>query len=134
MLLTFAFAHCETICPTVVQTARAALDITAGVAPALWIVTLDPWRDTPGALPGLAARWQLDGDKMRVLSADVDTVLGVLDAYHVPHQRNLQTGDITHPALVYIMDATGRIAYAFNNPSRAWLVEAVRRLARHDPS
>ena len=134
IILTFAFGHCQTICATVVQTARGALEAMAGVAPALWIVTLDPWRDTPGALPSLAAQWQLNGDKMRVLSADVDNVLGVLDAYEVPRQRNLRTGDLTHPALVYLIDANGRIAYAFNNPSRAWLVEAVSRMARPQPS
>jgi cytochrome oxidase Cu insertion factor (SCO1/SenC/PrrC family) len=132
IMLTFAFAHCQTICSTVVQTARAALEATPGAA--LWIVTLDPWRDTPGALPGLASRWRLDGDKVRLLSGEVDTVLATLDAYNIPHQRDTRTGDITHPALVYIIDTTGRIAYAFTNPSRAWLVEAMSRLARSDLS
>lgn len=134
IILTFAFAHCPTICPTIVQTAREVTDATAGVVPELWIVTLDPWRDTPGALPSIASKWRLESDKMRVLSADVDTVLTVLDAYNVPHQRNPLTGDISHPALAYVIDATGRIAYAFSNPSRSWLTEAVSRLARPDPS
>jgi cytochrome oxidase Cu insertion factor (SCO1/SenC/PrrC family) len=133
-ILTFAFAHCSTICTTTVQTARAALDETAGIAPGLWVITLDPWRDTAGALPGLASKWRLDSDKMRVLSGDVDAVLAALDAYNVPHQRNARSGDITHPPLVYIIDADGRIAYAFNNPSRSWLVEAVSRVATPKPS
>jgi protein SCO1/2 len=132
IILTFAFAHCQTICSTVVQTARAALEAMPDTA--LWIVTLDPWRDTPGALPSLASRWRLGRDKMRVLSGEVGTVLATLDAYNVPHQRDTRTGDITHPALVYLIDTTGRIAYALNNPSRAWLVEAVSRLARSDLS
>jgi cytochrome oxidase Cu insertion factor (SCO1/SenC/PrrC family) len=134
IVLTFAFAHCQTTCPTVVQTARAAIESVSDVRPRLWVVTLDPWRDTPGALPGLAAQWHLTQAHTRVLSAEVDTVLGVLQAYHVPHQRDLRTGDITHPALVYIIDGHGRLAYAFNNPSRAWLAEAVRRAARAERS
>jgi protein SCO1/2 len=128
-LLTFAFAHCPTICSTIVQTTRGALDAMPDSAPALWIITLDPWRDTPGALPQVASKWRLGGDNMRVLSGDVDSVLATLDAYKVPHQRNLKTGDITHPSLVYVIDADGRIAYAFNSPSRSWLVEAVSRMA-----
>jgi len=131
MMLTFAFGHCPTLCSTTVQTARAAAtDAAVGVTPGLWVVTLDPWRDTPGSLPGLAAKWRLDANNMRVLSAEVENVLAVLDAYNVPHQRDLRTGDIAHSALVYIIDPNGRIAYAFNNPSRDWLVEAVRRTAQ----
>jgi cytochrome oxidase Cu insertion factor (SCO1/SenC/PrrC family) len=130
LMLTFAFAHCQTICPTMVQTARSALHSLSDVAPGLWVVTLDPWRDTPGALPGLAAQWQLTQANMRLLSADVTAVLAVLSAYEVPHQRDLRTGDITHAGLVYIIDGNGRLAYALNNPSRAWLTEAVRRAAR----
>jgi cytochrome oxidase Cu insertion factor (SCO1/SenC/PrrC family) len=134
IVLAFAFGHCQTICLPTVQNARTALESISGVSSGLWVVTLDPWRDTPGALPGLASRWRLTQANTRVLSADVDTVLDVLRAYHVPHQRDLRTGDITHPALVYIIDGHGRIAYAFNNPSRTWLAEAVRRAARADLS
>jgi cytochrome oxidase Cu insertion factor (SCO1/SenC/PrrC family) len=134
IMLTFAFGHCQTICPAVVQTAREAVEATTDVLPGLWIVTLDPWRDTPGALAGLAARWRLNGGNVRLLSAEVDDVLAVLDAYEVPRQRNLKTGAITHPALVYIIDANGRIAYAFTNPSRSWLVEAVSRTAAPEAS
>jgi cytochrome oxidase Cu insertion factor (SCO1/SenC/PrrC family) len=133
-ILTFAFGHCSTICPTIVHTARAALEGSADVSPGLWVITLDPWRDTPGALPALAAKWQLTGEKMHLLSADIDTVLAVLNAYNMPQQRDLRTGDITHPALVYVIDANGRIAYAFNNPTTAWLIDALRRAARPDLS
>lgn len=133
-ILTFAFGHCSTICSTTVHAARAALDETANLTLGLWIITLDPWRDTIGALPNLASKWRLDREQTRVLSGDVDAVLAALDAYKVPHQRNIKTGDITHPPLVYIIDAEGRIAYAFNNPSRLWLVEAVNRMLTSNPS
>lgn len=132
LVLTFAFGHCTTLCPTMVHTTRAALAAFPDVP--LWVVTLDPWRDTPGALPGIAAHWQLTGEHTRVLSADVTTVLAVLEAYKVPYQRDAQNGDISHPALVYIIDAAGRIAYGLTNPSQRWLQEAVQRLAREDVS
>ena len=59
ILLTFAFAHCQTICPAVVQQALTAARNFPPDSLYLLIVTLDPWRDTPSALPGLATRWEL---------------------------------------------------------------------------
>lgn len=47
----------------------------------------------------------------------------------MPFERDLQTGDINHPALVYVLAEDGTIAYTFNNPSSEWLAEAARRIA-----
>lgn len=134
IVLTFAFGHCTTLCPTVVHTARAALAALPDLTPHLWVITLDPWRDTPSALPGLVTHWQLAGERSRVLSADVAAVLAVLDAYHVPHQRDAQSGDIRHPALVYLIDAAGCLVYGLTNPSQEWLRDAIQRLAHTDVS
>jgi cytochrome oxidase Cu insertion factor (SCO1/SenC/PrrC family) len=46
----------------------------------------------------------------------------------VPFTRDERTGDIAHPGLVFLVDADGRLAYTFSNPSPAWLREALRRL------
>jgi hypothetical protein len=47
-----------------------------------------------------------------VLSGDVPAVNGVLDAWNVARQRDPQTGEVTHPPLVYILDPAGTVAYA----------------------
>src|SRR6266545_7329722 len=49
VVLTFVFAHCQTMCPFVVATLKRAAPEGAEVL----LVTLDPWRDTPSSLPGL---------------------------------------------------------------------------------
>ena len=120
VFVTFTFGHCETICPLLVRNAlearrRLASEDDAGgtdaVAPAVVVITLDPWRDTPSRLPFLAEKWELEeGD--RILSGSVEEVEAALDAWDVPRRRDPRTGDIAHPALVYLLDAEGRIAFA----------------------
>lgn len=111
-LLTFAFANCHDICPVVVAQARAVRDAVwpRGDA-ALVIVTLDPWRDTPDRLPALASRWGLEGARDHVLGGTVADVEAVLDAWHVARTRDGATGQVSHPPLTYLLDATGRIAF-----------------------
>ena len=53
-------------------------------------------------------------------------------AYGVPFERSETSGDIVHPGLVYLIYARGQLAYAFNNPSPAWVREGLRRLGGTD--
>lgn len=134
VLLTFAYAHCQTVCPQLVGTVRTAV---AGLAkdpdatrPRVVVVTLDPWRDTPGSLPSLAAAWDPGGDAdARFLSGDVEEVQRVLAAWNVPISRDESTGEISHPGLLVVLDAEGRIAYRFVSPVTRWVIDAVRRAA-----
>ncbi len=121
-LVTFAFAHCQTVCPAIVSQAlatqrRARERGEPERVPRLVIVTLDPWRDTPARLASLAADWRL-GDDAAVLSGDVAEVNAALDRWNVPRARDAANGQLDHPALVYLLDAEGRIAYAANGDAR----------------
>lgn len=112
MLVTFAFGHCETICPIVVHDAlAAAARMPAERAPLVAIVTLDPWRDLPARLPAIARAWHVSGDA-RVLGGSVEEVLATIAAWGVAIERDAQTGDVTHPAVVYVIDRAGTIRYA----------------------
>lgn len=130
VLLTFAYAHCETACPLLVHdvlSAQAELRQTdPGREPVALVVTLDPWRDTPSRLPSIAGAWGL-GEDAHVLSGEVAEVEATLDAWGVARRRDTRTGEVTHPALVYVLDGEGRIAFAVNGGA-ATLVELVRRL------
>ncbi len=130
VLLAFAFSHCQTVCPAVVQQTLAAKNHFPPYKLQLVIVTLDPWRDIPSALPSMAARWNL-GEGEHILSGSVDEVLAVLQAYRMPIQRDLKTGDITHPSPSYLIDSSGMIVYQFNNPSVTWLVQALDRVIKN---
>jgi protein SCO1/2 len=126
--LTFVFGHCQTLCPLVVETLKQASAGDDGAV--VLLVTLDPWRDTPRTLPAIASRWQLPSAFHVLSSQQVAEVVRVSERYGVPLTRDERTGDIVHPALVFVIDAEGRLAYALNNPSSAWVREALRRLGR----
>lgn len=124
-VVAFTFAHCQTVCPALVQQVREASAEFPVEVPILY-VTLDPWRDTPSSLPTIAKRWGLVGSE-RVLSGPVDEVTRVLDAFNVPRARDEDTGDVSHPALAYVIDGEGAVAFALEGPTLSWLPEAVRR-------
>ncbi|MCY4398477.1 MAG: SCO family protein [Gemmatimonadetes bacterium] len=136
-LLTFGFGHCATVCPMTVMNARQVQDRfrAEGREMALVVITLDPWRDTPARLGALARQFHLgagaEGDAERIdsylLSGPVEEVNAALDALQVFRERVADTGDIVHPALVYLLDATGTIVYAASG--HADLIEELARRA-----
>ena len=132
-ILTFAFAHCQTVCPALVASSLAALKELPEDKVELLIITLDPWRDTPAALPTLATQWKLPRNA-RVLSGDVDTVNKVISEYKIPTERNEKNGDVTHPAIIYIVSPENTITYTFNNPPVKWISSAIYESLSTDPA
>jgi protein SCO1/2 len=126
VIVTFAFAHCETVCPLIVGDVLAARRRIDGTPPPVLVVTLDPWRDTPSRLASIATSWGLDPGA-HLLSGSLDAVERTLNAWRVPRARNSRTGAISHPSMVYIVDADGRIAYVVNGGAEA-ISAAVRAL------
>ncbi|MEK6689267.1 MAG: SCO family protein [Gemmatimonadota bacterium] len=115
VIVTFAFAHCTAVCPTIVHDQLQVLEQSPpGWRPALLIVTLDPWRDTPERLASMAAAWGLDAEDTHVLSGPVDEVEAVLSRWRIPRTRNTVTGDVAHPTIVYLVRPGGRLAYALD--------------------
>jgi cytochrome oxidase Cu insertion factor (SCO1/SenC/PrrC family) len=124
VVVAFAFAHCEEMCPLIVKHVKQAAP-DANVL----LVTLDPWRDTPSVLSGIARQWDVPRKFHVLSSARVPEVLRVIEAYHVPYERDEKTGDISHAGLVFVVDVQGRLAYTFNNPAPAWIREGLDRAA-----
>ena len=126
VLVGFAFAHCRTVCPLIVSDLLTAQQRLGADSPAVLIVTLDPWRDTPGRLPSMAREWHVSGDA-HVLSGPPELVQRTLNAWRVPRVRNEKTGDISHPSMIYVVGADSRIAYVVSGGTEA-VVAAVRAL------
>lgn len=126
-LVVFAFAHCSSVCPGLVHVANSALESITHPNMRAIFITLDPERDTPSSLPGLAQRWKLKPNSV-VLSGSVADVHRVLDEFKVPHIKDEKTGEVTHPAIVTMIDQNGKLAYYFNNPSKQWIVDAANML------
>lgn len=128
VFVTFAFAHCETVCPLIVHDVLRAQARLAELDPVVLVVTLDPWRDTPARLPAIASQWGL-GAHAFVLSGPVAEVERTLDAWSVGRERNLQTGEVTHATQLYVIDREGRIAFAVaGGAGAATIAELARRL------
>jgi protein SCO1 len=129
VLVTFAFAHCETICPVLVrevlEAQRLATELGAD-RPVVVILTVDPWRDPPSRLPSLARRWSL-GHDAHVLSGPVDTVLAELETWDIAIERDERTGEVVHPALVYVLDQEGQVAFVATGDGR-YVAELLARL------
>ena len=126
VLVAFAYAHCQTVCPLIVSDVMAARGRLGDNPPAVLVVTLDPWRDTPGRLATIAEQWGLDGDA-HVLSGEPDDVERTLNAWRVPRVRNERTGEISHPSVIYVIGADGRIAYVVTGNAET-IAAAVRGL------
>jgi cytochrome oxidase Cu insertion factor (SCO1/SenC/PrrC family) len=126
LLVTFAYGKCETVCPLVVHSALAARDAAEGTRPAVVVVTLDPWRDTPTRLPHIAKMWKL-GEDDHVVSGDVEEVEAAIDRWGYARSRDLTTGEIAHPSLVYVVGEDGRLVYVVAGYTEI-IGEALRRL------
>ena len=126
IIVTFAYGHCETICPLVVSDVLAAQRQLADRSAAVIIVTLDPWRDTPSRLGAISSNWNM-GPDAHLLSGPPETVDRTLNAWRVPRVRNEKTGDLSHPSLVYVIGPNGRIAYVVQGNADA-IAAAVRAL------
>ena len=127
VLVTFGFGHCETVCPLVIHNARAVQDELGTTArPVVLVVTLDPWRDTPTRLVHLKEQWGLEEDAF-VLGGTVTEVNQTLDAWNVARERDLVSGDLVHAALTFIIDPSGKLAYATSG-DRSTILDLLDRL------
>jgi cytochrome oxidase Cu insertion factor (SCO1/SenC/PrrC family) len=123
-LVAFAYGHCETVCPLIVEEVLRARRSAGEPPPVVLIVTLDPWRDRPSRLPSIAARWKMPTGTF-VLSGTIDQVERVLDDWRVVRQRDPLTGEITHATPVFVVDAAGRLV-ARAEPFTASIGSALR--------
>lgn len=112
-IVTVAFAHCEAICPTTVRHVMSARAAAGRDSLPLFIVTVDPWRDTAERLPTMAKAWSL-GATDHVLSGDTTAVVATLDLLGVGRQRNAVTGEVAHAVAVFLLDGRGRITRRFD--------------------
>jgi len=120
VLVTFAYGHCVAVCPTIVHDLEAARARTERSDLPIFVVTLDPWRDTPERLSSIAAAWGFatDAGEDRVLSGPIADVEQVLDRIGIGRRRDPDTGELDHSATVLLVDGDGRIAWRLDGDRR----------------
>lgn len=127
LYITFAFAHCKAICPLLAEHLKKVHEAIGSEKSTVYIISLDPWRDTVGALAEMHKSWNLP-PSMHVLSGTPEEVNKVLDSFKVPRARDEKTGDVAHPALVNIVSPEGELSYVFNGASPSLLIRAGKSL------
>jgi cytochrome oxidase Cu insertion factor (SCO1/SenC/PrrC family) len=125
VIVAFAFAHCQTACPVLVREVLAA-QRSLDDPPAVIVVTLDPWRDTPSRLAAIEERWGME-EGQRVVSGTVSQVEATLDAWGIERSRNARNGDLVHVPRVFLVDRQGKVAFEADAQARL-LVDLARRL------
>jgi protein SCO1/2 len=126
-LLTFAYGHCSTVCPSIVSDLKIVRRDLGRDDVRIVILTLDPWRDVPERLPMLADHWKLTANDL-VLSGTVSAVEAVLDTLGIGRKRNETTGDIDHASTVMLIDRNGKIRARVDGGGRESFASALRRL------
>lgn len=108
-LLYFGFANCPDICPTSLQTLRAAMDLRRANAPEIRtvLVTLDPGRDTADILARYVSSDAFPKGLMG-LTGTTSQIDAAADAFKVLHQKRAEPGSaveyvIDHSSLFYLM-------------------------------
>jgi protein SCO1 len=117
VLLTFGFTHCTDTCPA---TLAKLEHLTQGLGQQsnqveIAFVTIDPQRDTPAAMHRFLARIaQPGGGRLVGLTGTPSQISAVERAYHVwsqkiPGRHSRGDYDEAHTAVIYVIDAGGRI-------------------------
>lgn len=115
-LVFFGFTHCPDVCPTTlfeISEIMRKLGSEADHTAALFI-TVDPERDTPGAMKDYLSSFD---PHIHGLTGDPAAVAAVAKAYRVYYKKvPLEGNDYTmdHTAIVYLMDKDGRFVSPFN--------------------
>lgn len=121
--LTFAFAHCKTICPMILDSIKKVAKKNQVPDAVFLVITLDPWRDTPATLKSFASEHDFPSNT-HLLSGPVNEVNRVLDMLEIPRTRDENTGDIAHPGLMHVIGPDGKIIYTLNNASPKVIAQA----------
>jgi protein SCO1/2 len=135
VMLTAVYASCPHTCPLVLtQSKRAIAELTPAEREQLRViaVTLDPARDSPEVLAGIARMQEMPAPLYNLVTGETDEVERVLDEMGVARQRDPETGIIDHASLFILVDRDGKVAYRLGLGERQerWLVSALRVLLR----
>lgn len=116
LLLTFGYTHCGDSCPAIVARLERVTERLGARSRDVEVVlvTVDPARDTPGALHAFLDRFAAArGAKLVGLTGTPAQIAAVEDGYHVwakalpPHGKAY---DVAHSTFVYVIGPNQRIA------------------------
>jgi protein SCO1/2 len=123
-LLFFGFTNCPDICPTTLATLaearRQLADLAPGALPDVVLVTVDPARDTPGALARYVAHFDPSFAGVTGSQESIDALareLGVAVLIGAPAVDGAYTVD--HSAAIFVIDPAAAFTAVFGAPHAA---------------
>jgi len=129
------YTSCQYMCPLIVDSGKA---VEHGLTQAeraklgIMLISMDPKRDRPAALMGIATKRKLDPLRWSLASPranDVRAVAGVLGVRY----RQLANGDFNHTSALVLLDRDGRIVARTEQvgsvPDPAFIAEVRRSVA-----
>ena len=120
-LIFFGYTHCPDACPTALNEMSLALDRLGMKRDEVGVVfiTVDPERDTPGALKSYVQSFDAP---IVALTGSSEAVAQAAKAYRVfyaKHPRPDGDYDMDHSAVIYVMNPEGRFTATFTPDSSA---------------
>lgn len=124
-ILFFGFTHCPDICPTtLVQLDRLLERLDAGAqAPRVWLVSVDPLRDTPAVLADYIGHYNRG---FAALTGTEAAIAGLAAALGVAYSKVVDGDGYTmaHSGALFLVDPAGRYAGLFTTPHDWQLIAA----------
>ena len=109
-LVSMFYGNCHLMCPLIIESAKAVqkqLPADQRTRLDVDMLTLDPVRDTPAALAGIAQRHRAPDDWrfLQPAEGDVRALANLLDVRY----RFRDDGSINHTSVLVLLDAEGRV-------------------------
>jgi protein SCO1 len=134
-VVSFIFTTCNGSCPATthrlgqLQTVLKERGLTEEKRVRLLSISLDPARDTPGALRKYMELYDADPASWTFLTGDRERVSKTIAAWGM-WVKPAANGQFDHPARVFLVDKKGRIREIYNLSffKAAWVLEDIRLL------
>ena len=109
-LLFFGFTHCPDICPTTMAT-LAKVNAEAMEFPRVWLVTVDPRRDTASELDAYLNKFD---PTFTGITGEISDIKALANQFHLPvgHAPHTTSANynVGHSSSLVLVDASGRHA------------------------
>ena len=134
-LLFFGFTQCHSICPTTMAELHKMNDILKAhpdlkVLPRVYMISLDPARDTPQILQQYVQGFDRDFMGAIGTKSEIDALSQQLGIVYDTGTR--QDGQIDHSGTITVINPAGEIAAFFIPPLQAqWMAEDMIVLMQH---
>jgi protein SCO1/2 len=105
------YTSCQYVCPLIVDSGKAvehALSPEERARLGILLISMDPERDTPGALMSVATKRKLDAARWSLASPPPQEVRGVAGVLGVRY-RQLADGEFNHTSALVLLDGDGRV-------------------------